>query len=221
MRTIPEQLGSKCAESIKVKVFAQSYDLELDMYITTCRFEKAAYLISSIEKGMEQFKGKMDRQHEIVFYGNFACLYFIQCEYKKALSWNNKILNDIDANIREDIYCSARIFNLIIHYELDNEGLLEYLEKPTHRYLDKRQKLYKVETSILDFIRKKLPKAISQKELMGAFKELKIEIEEITNDPFEKQALEYFDFISWIESKIENRPFAEIVRSRHRTDSAF
>ena len=48
---------------------------------------------------------------------------------------------------------------------------------------------------------------ITQKKQQTAFKELKTELEEIFKDHFEKEALAYFDFISWLKSKIENRPF--------------
>ena len=43
---------------------------------------------------------------------------------------------------------------------------------------------------------------------------MKAELEEISKDPFEKKALEYFDFISWLESKITGQPFANIVRAK-------
>ena len=55
------------------------------------------------------------------------------------------------------------------------------------------------------------------KKIIEAFKKLKTEIENITKNPFEKQAIDYFDFISWIESKIENRSFAEIVKEKVKT----
>ena len=55
---------------------------------------------------------------------------------------------------------------------------------------------------------------ISKEKQILAFRKLKTELEEIVKDPFEKRALEYFDFISWLESKIDNRPFAEVVREK-------
>ena len=103
---------------------------------------------------------------------------------------------------------------MILHFELGNTDILEYLVKSTYRFLYKRKHLYKFETSILNFIRKKLPKTNSEKELITIFKDLKTELGKITKDPFEKKALDYFDFISWLESKIEKRPFADIVKEK-------
>src|SRR5439155_27309205 len=109
------------------------------------------------------------------------------------------------------------ILNLIVHYELGNEDILPYIVKSTYRFLYNRNRLYKFENSVLGFIAKKLPHITTGQEITEAFKKLKAELQEITKDPFEKRALEYFDFISWLESKIENRPFAEIVReNEHR-----
>ena len=51
-------------------------------------------------------------------------------------------------------------------------------------------------------------------ELVPAFRDLKAELEEIFKNPFENKALDLFDFISWLESKIENRAFAEVVREK-------
>ena len=71
-----------------------------------------------------------------------------------------------------------------------------------------------METAVLNFIRKKVPKIISSEDQTKTFRELKSEIEEITKDDFEKKALNHFDFVSWLKSKIENRPFAEIVKEK-------
>ncbi len=83
-----------------------------------------------------------------------------------------------------------------------------------YHYLKKKTRLYKAETSILDFMRKKIPKISNEKDLIAAFKELQTELEEIMRDPFEAKVLDYFDFISWLESKIQKRPFADIVKEK-------
>ena len=43
--------------------------------------------------------------------------------------------------------------------------------------------------------------------------DFKLKMQKISNDPFEKGFFNSLDIISWIESKIEDRSFAEIVRS--------
>jgi RNase P/RNase MRP subunit POP5 len=50
--------------------------------------------------------------------------------------------------------------------------------------------------------------------LKNAFSELKEVLLNIKEEPSVKNALKYFDFISWLESKIEKRSFAELVKEK-------
>ena len=204
----------KIYENVQVEIFL-SYNIELMVYNSTGQFEKGIGLMKDIEGGLKRFQGKLNQFREIIAFYEIAYLYFGAKEYSKSLQWMNKILDE-KTTLAPDIQSFTRILNLIIHYELKNNDLLEYIVKSTYRFLYKRNRLYKFETSILNFIRKKVPNIIAQEEQIKAFKELKAELEEITKDSFEKQALEYFDFISWLESKIEDRPFAEIVKEKAR-----
>ena len=202
------------SKDIQARIFSRSYSTELDIYITTGGFEKVVEISSSIDEGLQQFKNEMDDAFKIIFYYNLSYLYFGIGDYSKCLMWLNKIFNETNINVREDAQCFARILNLIVHFELGNNELLEYAVISTYRFLYKRNRLYKFENYILTFIRKKLPKLITREEQIIAFKELETELKKLSKDPFERKALDYFDFISWLKSKIENRPFVEIVREK-------
>ena len=95
--------------------------------------------------------------------------------------------------------------------------MFEYTVKSTCHFLYKRRELYQYETAILNFIKNKISKNLNNKELIQAFIDLKGELEEIVKDPLEQNALESFNFIYWLQSKIENRPFGEIVREKTRS----
>ncbi|MCH8317958.1 MAG: hypothetical protein IIA88_05590 [Bacteroidetes bacterium] len=200
LRAIPQTYS--VSERIELKIFTESYMIELALYLEAKHYEKALASVVEIEKGLKRFSGKISKEYELVFYNNIANLYFVVGRYPDSLEWVNKILNDTQVSIRQDIYCFARIFNIIIHYELGNKDLLEYLDKSAYRFLDKRGRLYKVETAFLTFFQKKIPKIIGKKELVMAFKDFKKELEQIFKDPFERKALEYFDVISWVDGKI-------------------
>ena len=64
----------------------------------------------------------------------------------------------------------ARIFNLIIHYELKNYDLLPSLIRSTNNFLEKRQRLYKVENVIIEFLLDRLSEANNSKEQSNLFK---------------------------------------------------
>ena len=62
----------------------------------------------------------------------------------------------------------------------------------------------------LDFVGKVL-KTTKREEQNKYYKELKIALVALKSDSFERAAFEYFDFISWAESKIQRVPFRVIV----------
>ncbi len=51
------------------------------------------------------------------------------------------------------------------------------------------------------------------KETIKYFAEMKTELEKLVKDPFERKALDYFEFIDWADSKIQNEPFIEIIKA--------
>ena len=205
--------GKKSAE-VQLRIFVRSFDLEMDMYVKSGQFAKGLAAIKSLETGLQNFEGRINNLHTILLYYNAAALFFGAGHYKKAAQWLNKILNEANADMRQDLQCFARIVNVIVHYELGNEELLPYLLKSTYRFLLKRDRLYKFESIILKYIKNLHLVGIQKNNLINSFSLLRKELIKISKDPFEKKALDYFDFISWLESKIQNRPFAEIVRGK-------
>ena len=42
------------------------------------------------------------------------------------------------------------------------------------------------------------------------------ELKQYEDDPYERRAFLYLDILSWLESKIENRPVREIIREKSK-----
>ncbi|MBL7893019.1 MAG: hypothetical protein JNL63_10340 [Bacteroidia bacterium] len=188
-------------------------DKELFMYYKTGDFEKGKSLLNSIDSGnFESIVVKYKRESEVFF--KIANIYFGLGEFQQASTYSKKIINSTFTNQRKDIECFSRVFSLIIYFETGDQDQLEFSIRSVYRFLLKRDRLYKFEDAILTFIRKKIIKVTTKEELRKAFVELKDKLEKVIKDPFEKTALDYFDFISWLESKIKKRPFAEVVREK-------
>lgn len=178
--------------------------------------EEGLDLILRIEKQMKEVKLKMSWETETLFYYNAAYLCFIGKEYKKALKYLNKVLHNNRKNYRNDVLGFARIMNLILHYELNNFDLIPYAVRSTYRFLEKSDMLNKTEKAIYKFMNYKLPKFVNEREeeQLPAFVELRDELTEIMKDPYELKALEYFDILSWLESKLQKREFEEVMKEK-------
>lgn len=196
---------------ITVRIFTITYNLELALFHAMGEFQKSVDLIPKIEALEEQFGDKVSKEQEILLTYNKAHSYFGVGDYKKALYYINLVLNDNEQNLRQDIYSFARLFNLVLHFELENYDFLEYIIKSTNRYFSKQERDFEVETVCIKHIRK-LSKILSQNERIAVFVAMKEELDILLQDHNEKVVLEYFNITAWVESKINKISMSEAVK---------
>jgi hypothetical protein len=122
------------------------------------------------------------------------------------------VLNDPEPTLRQDIFTYARLFNLLVHYELGNNDLLEYIVRSTQRYLSKKQRAYQVETLLIEHI-KKVARATDPVVKRDLFRVLRDQLAKVLKDPNESLSLKYFDLLSWANSKVNDIPFSEAVKA--------
>jgi tetratricopeptide (TPR) repeat protein len=213
LRSFPDQFKGKLPANLSLKIYVLLYSQELTLYIESGEFKKVHEVIADVELGLQTYEGKIGKTHAITIYYNLAYLYIGTGEFKKALQWLNRILQFKDVDAREDIICFSRILQLIVYFELRDTDAIPYVFKSTYHYLTKRKRVYQGETMILNFIRR-APLLKSRQDVINAYKDLKKDFLKLAADPFEKTLFVYFDFICWLESKIEGRPFAEVVRGK-------
>ncbi|MEM8895443.1 MAG: hypothetical protein AAGC88_12750, partial [Bacteroidota bacterium] len=207
-----ESFEAQSNENLEILVFLYTYHNKINLHFMEGRFTEGLSLIPPIEAKMEELEGKLDHHRILLFYYKIACLYFGSGDNQSAANYLNKIINFKDVNLREDIHCFARILNIIAHYELGNNDLLEYQIKSTYRFLVKMDNLQKVQKEIIKWLRK-TPRMV-ESDVRGEFITLKGKLEEIVTEPFELRPYLYLDIISWLESKIENVPVQEIIRRK-------
>jgi len=198
------------ALDIRLMVFKANELAKLKLYHRQGEFEKAEGMVQPILDEIEEFRGRINKEQEILFHFNFAYTYFGMGEYNKALFWINKVLNDNETNLRQDVYGFARVFNLVIHYELGNYELLEYIIKSTHRYLNKRNRAYEIESLLIGAL-KKLIRAYDRESEKTVMQKLRPEFEKVLDESQDDVIMEYMDIISWVDSKLSDRPFSEVV----------
>ncbi len=196
---------------LEVKIFGNSYIQELALLHAEGDFDGSLALIPVIEKQKTAYDEKLSKEMEILLAYNIAYTYFGVGDYKKALHYLNEVLNDNEQNLRQDVYSFARLFNLVIHFELENYDFLEYIIKSTNRYLNKHDRDYQVEIVFIKYLRK-LAKVQSEVQRLEIFESLQEELKLLLEDHNERVVLEYFNVEAWVNSKIRKIPFDESVR---------
>lgn len=200
-------------ENIRLKLLKYTYVHEFNRFFMLGDFATGVSLINKIKPGLEQFINQLDSHSKVIMYYKMSSLYFGNNDYYEAVVWLNKIINSEKIDIREDIHSFARILNLISHYELKNYDVIEYYIRSTYRYLLRNDNLQTFHRNILNFLRR-INFRMTEDELIPEFKKLRNQLLPLQNDPSEKRAFIYFDIISWLESKIEQRPVAQVIRDK-------
>ncbi len=175
-------------------------------------FSDGLYLVDEINRFISNYYRKLDKHRILVFYYKMASLYFGSGHFRQALRYVNDVLNYRDISIRGDIHSFARLLNLVTHFELGNDELVEYQVRSTYRFLSKMDNLQEVQRYILDFLRRL--GRIDPDELPREFMRLRDKLVTLESNPFEKRAFLYLDIISWLESKIQGRPVQDIIHEK-------
>ncbi|MEL6390478.1 MAG: hypothetical protein AAFQ02_09965 [Bacteroidota bacterium] len=189
----------------------------INQFFLTGDFEQGVQYVKNVEDLLIENPHNWDLNRIILFHYKMASIYFCNGQWEDSIRLLNKITNRIYPNFKEDIQAFSRILNLIAHFELGNVLLVNHQIRATYRYLSKIKQLDKVLRTILNFVRR-IPR-IAEEDVQQEFIKLRDHLLTLEQDPFERRSFLYLDIISWLESKIENRPVGDVIRDKLRASS--
>lgn len=213
LKSIPLRFDVSTNEDLQIKLFASTYSIELSLLTHRGEYTQAQNLIPIIERGLKEFGGKVSPVRKAFIQFKLATIQLGLGEFSGALKWINMILNDNELDESEDILSYTQILDLLVHLEMKHNQLLPYALKNTQRFLKSRNRLYSFEKVFLQFVSKRI-KCANDLDAQILWEELYDELSQIKEDSFEGLALEYFDFISWAESKFKKTPFTDILKHK-------
>lgn len=199
LRSLMENEQFNQSSNLQLKMF-ESYYYHMLIY---CRnenqLESGMQHTIEIEKGLEQFGDRVDSMGRLMlcFYSFHLC--YDSRSFEQGLHWLGRIrAQEEESNIRQDIFFFSRIFFLMMHYELERWDEIKAVIRNTYGYLYKREKQYRFESLLLAFIRE-LQLMKDHDDFLTRLDSLKTELVALSEDPFERKAFAYFDFIEWID----------------------
>jgi hypothetical protein len=195
-------LTEQRADIIDYEIF--STFVRFQVYLKKGEVKRASRLIPLLEKILVDYKNKMLIDLELNIHFTIIKCRILEKNFSQALKSANILLAHPLLGKRADYETYTRILNLIIHFELGNYSLLKYLMISTYRYLYKHKKKFRLETVVLQFIRK-IPDVKTDEGLRYSFTRFKKKLEKLKKDEYEKNAFEYFDFLEWINGKINSK----------------
>ncbi len=125
-------------EYLKIKLFQTLYSLKLIECLGLRQYQKALVMLPEIIRQLKRYQKKIHKAFQLEFYQNIALVYFHLKEFTEALDWLNRVVQASKQDIRQDITDLCRCLQLIVHFELEHEDLVQSLARSILRHRDSR-----------------------------------------------------------------------------------
>jgi len=199
-------------DSFRIQAFIYITQARINQHFMFGTFKQGLLLVPGIEEKLANYSLFIDRHRVLVLNYKIAMLYFGSGDYDTSIDYLQKIINE-KADLREDLQCYARLLHLMAHYELGNDMLMESLSKSVYRFMAKMQNLTKIEEAMFRFIKQSFP--LSPRQLKPELEKFLHTIKHLEKNRFETRAFAYLDIISWVESKVYEKPMSMIIHEKY------
>jgi len=199
-------------DNFRIQAFIYITSAKINQHCMLGTFKNGLLLVPSIEQKLQEYDLFIDNHRIMVLNYKIATLYFGSENYGTCIDYLQKIINE-QVDIRDDLQSYARLLHLMSHFEIGNYDLMEYLTKSVYRFMAKKQNVTVVEEEIFKFLRHSfhLPRNKIKSELETLLQKIK----KFEKNRFETRAFAYLDIISWIESKVYQKPMATIIHDKY------
>ncbi len=190
---------------------------KLNQYLMQGNFTKGLEIVPEVEEKLSEYALFVDSHRIVVFNYKFASLYFGAGEYAKAIDYLHKLINDNRPGLRNDLQCYARLMHLMCHYEIGNDEILDSLIRSVYRFMAKMKNLTVVEDAIFTFLRHSFK--VNARALKPELENFLSKIKHLEKNRFETRSFAYLDIISWVESKVYEKPMEQIIHEKYLKSS--
>ena len=195
-------------KSIQIRVDIDSSSIEMSRLLEQGYIPNAMEMVAKMSELHALHKRRMSISQKMEYRYMYAYAYLANEHYRPALKEVNHLLNEFDERERPDLHLYSRMLSMIIHTELQNLTVLKYEADSTARFLQRRGPIHQSESILIRFFRRMSRISIVKPEMrMKVLKQYHAELAKMYEDEHERKSLFYFDFLTWMESRIKKVPF--------------
>lgn len=193
---------------------AQNYfHIKLLYFLNTGRYSEALELVPEIEQCFETYEQVLLPSRYLIISFNVFLLLFALNRFDEAFSWLDRIDNAKLPETRPDVQVFARVWKLILHYEMKDYDFLDYLRVNVYRDLRKRKLLEPFERSVLQLIGK-LTNAANPAERQKLLKQFLLRLQQIEKKNKRRLVTGLSEVSIWGESRLTGTPYFSIMEKR-------
>ena len=194
----------------EAEIFQNSRFLRLLWYMNTDRLEEGWELPKEIAQGLDRYGDRINPSRRLAFALNLTFFGFVREDYELAWHWNQRILRDRSTDIRRDIRNYARIFVLILAYQMQDQRYLESALQAAYQ----RHRRGSAQNAFFDLaIRIKRNLAVTTDEYAPVRLWLR-EMEDFANGPGARPEFGQAEIKLWLRALESGTPMAELLREK-------
>ena len=196
----------------RIQTFVYINSAKINQHFMLGTFAQGLKEVPVIEEKLKEYAHYLDNHRVLVFNYKIASLYFGNGNFDVSIDYLQKIINGSDS-IRNDLQCYARLMHLMAHYELGNFEIIDSLIRSVYRFMAKMQNLTIVEEEMFKFLRNSFH--VHRQKLKPELQKLLVNLKKLEKNRFQTRSFAYLDIISWVESKVLEKPMSTIIREKY------
>ena len=204
---------AKQHDNFRIQTFVYIYSAKLNQHFMCGTFHEGLALVPYINEKLQEYALFIDSHRILVFNYKIATLYFGDGDFGTSIDYLQKIINNNNSELRNDLQCYARLLHLMAHYELGNFEIIEYLIKSVYRFMAKMKNLTVIEEEMFKFLRRSFH--VSGKKLQPELEKFLSKIKKHEASRFETRSFAYLDIISWVESKLSGKTMSAVIKGKY------
>lgn len=200
-------------DNFRIQAFIYISTAKINQHFMLGTFKEGLSIVPDIEEKLAENAIFLDQHRVMVVNYKIATLYFGSGNYSTAIDYLQKIIHET-GELRTDLQCYARLLHLLAHYELGNYEIMESLTKSVYRFMAKMENLTVIEEEMFKFLRHSFHHVPARK-LKPELELFLQKIKHLEKNRFETRSFAYLDIISWVESKVHQKPMGTIIHEKY------
>jgi hypothetical protein len=219
LKRIPLETDLTNREDLRIKLFASTVSIELELLTKRGDFEHARKQLSFMEEGLHRYGDKMATARRSFIRLKMVSVCLGLKEWGLARKLLSKLLNDAEIDEHQTHLVNAQLMGLLLDIETGNTELFSYALKNLQRFLKANERYSENEQIMLNSLNK-IARASGELERQERWYAL---FEKLKQSDTLPATFEFMDLTAWAESRWKQCTFEEIVRSNweRKTDPTY
>ena len=200
-------------DNFRIQAFIYISTAKINQHFMHGTFNEGLSIVPDIEEKLRENAIFLDEHRVMVVTYKIAMLYFGSGNYGTCIDYLQKIINET-GDLRTDLQCYSRLLHLLAHYELGNYEIMESLTKSVYRFMSKMENLTVIEEEIFRFLRHSFH-YVPARKIKPELENFLQKIKHLEKNRFETRSFAYLDIISWVESKVYQKPMGTIIHEKY------